>query len=267
MRRKRTRRGVVLAVESVESRQLLSTMAPAILDDSSATGFSETSPADWTQYTGGGLDNNHSAALGSGGVATPAASWTFHDLTPGVYVVDATWVQAANRATNSPFSVYDGSNLLASPSIDQTKAPGDFTQNGVGWKATWARRSPSRATRSPVQLSNAVNGGSYVVADGVRIRRIGDLPAASSSASFLDDSNSGAGFSETSPASWTQYTGGGLDNNHSAALGSGGAATATASWTFNDLTPGVYVVDATWVQAANRATNAPFSVYDGIDPP
>ncbi len=47
------------------------------------------------------------------------------------------------------------------------------------------------------------------------------------------------------------------------AFGSGGAATATATWTFAGLADGRYQVATTWVPDTNRATAAPYSINAG----
>ena len=39
----------------------------------------------------------------------------------------------------------------------------------------------------------------------------------------------------------------------------------TATWTFNDLAPGQYTVSATWTSAPDRASSAPFRIYDGTN--
>lgn len=41
---------------------------------------------------------------------------------------------------------------------------------------------------------------------------------------------------------------------------------STASWSFGALAAGTYRVSATWAAGANRATNAPFTVYSGATP-
>ncbi|MDX2463630.1 MAG: S8 family serine peptidase, partial [Porticoccus sp.] len=74
---------------------------------------------------------------------------------------------------------------------------------------------------------------------------------------IIDDGE--AGFSATS--GWTSYTGAGLQGDFLyKAVGNG---TATATWTFNNLTPGQYLVSATWQAYTNRAVNAPYTVLDG----
>jgi hypothetical protein len=81
----------------------------------------------------------------------------------------------------------------------------------------------------------------------------------------VDDVGGSAG-SYSRLGSWTSYAGLGFEGDHAAAVGVGASepATATASWTFSGLAPGRYRVLATWVPADNRATDAPFTVRDGV---
>jgi uncharacterized protein (DUF2141 family) len=78
-----------------------------------------------------------------------------------------------------------------------------------------------------------------------------------SGVSIIDNSSS-AGFSTV--GSWTLYTNQGYLGNIDEATGRTGAD--VASWTFNNLLPGVYRVSATWNPYTNRATNAPYTIID-----
>src|SRR5688500_7421476 len=109
-----------------------------------------------------------------------------------------------------------------------------------------------------VQLGNDADAGKFVIADGIRIERMDDPQV-------VDDAvGSAGGYSRL--GSWRSYAGLGYEGDHAAAVGVGadGPATATASWTFSGLAPGRYRVLATWVPAVNRATDAPFTVRDGV---
>ncbi len=76
----------------------------------------------------------------------------------------------------------------------------------------------------------------------------------------IDDGD--AGFSTT--AGWTYYPNQGYQNDvRYTGLGDG---SKTATWTFNDLAPGLYRVSATWSAQANRATNAPYTITDTGNP-
>ena len=62
------------------------------------------------RWAGQGYESDiHEGQAGSG---SDVASWTFTQLPAGLYQVAATWSPYSNRASNSPFSVWDGSQLL-----------------------------------------------------------------------------------------------------------------------------------------------------------
>jgi hypothetical protein len=331
-----------------------------LIRDDGGTGFSTV--GSWTAYPNQGYQADiHYAAAGSG---ESVATWSFGDLTPGIYRVSATWFAWHNRATNSPFTVFDGTTALATVRVNQELAPSDFTESGVGWKDLGGSYQVTGSSLA-VALGNDAND--HVIADAIRIERIGDLPsgpeiqvlvgavnvpdgtgsvdygatapgipvvrtftvrnvgtenltlaefitvptgfsvvssfadtivAAGQSTMFTvqldasaigsfgghisfanDDSdenpfdfavsgavvvsqildNGNAGFS--SVGSWTAYPNQGYQADiHYAAAGSG---ESVATWSFGDLTPGIYRVSATWFPWHNRATNSPFTVFDG----
>ncbi len=289
------------------------------------------------------------------------ANWTF-DVTPGQYQVAANWSHYVNRATNSPFTVFDGATSLGTVGVNQELAPDDFTDQGVAWEnlGTFVIGGNTLS----VQLSNGAN--QYVIADGVRIERIGDLPTTPEIQVRLDSADvaDGSGSVDFGSTLWggpitktftVQNVGYGpltlgsislpasgfslASNFGSTTLGAGestsfevqldaaGAGTfggsvsfstndsdeslfdfnvtgsvettkiidnggagyglsgswglannqgfqsdidyshpgwggATANWTF-DVTPGQYQVAANWSHFTNRATNSPFTVFDG----
>ncbi len=75
---------------------------------------------------------------------------------------------------------------------------------------------------------------------------------------ILDDGD--AGYAET--GSWSRVTGRGFDED--VRFGSAGGSVDTAHWRFS-VDPGkVYRLAASWVPANNRATAAPFTIYDGM---
>jgi subtilisin family serine protease len=137
-----------------------------IIDDGDA-GFATTGT--WithaeTAYQG---DIHYSAA----GTGANAATWTFN-VTPGRYRVSATWSPYSNRATDSPFTVLDGATPLATVRVNQEAAPADFTDAGAGWQDLGG---PYEITGNAlvVRLTNQAN--EYVIADAIRVERLGDL--------------------------------------------------------------------------------------------
>ena len=165
--------------------------------------------------------------------------------------MSATWNILSNRATNSPFTVYNGTTSLSTVLINQELAPNDRVDAGVAWADLGSTFSITGKTLV-VKLTNAAN--EYVIADGIRIERIGDLGAPSV---FIID-NGDSGFSAPG---YTTAVGEGFQNDIAYAAAGGGSSVAT--WTFNGLATGTYRVSATWNIMSNRATNSPFTVYNG----
>lgn len=239
--------GANVVADSVRIRKL----GPWLADDSqtSAEGFSKT--GSWSQWTGSGVASTHSTAQGGDGSTT--ATWTFTDLAPGKYQVWATWIQASNRATNSPFTVYDSTTSRGTIAVDQTQAPTGVFTSGLSWKSLFENITIQNGTLV-VKLTNAgVDPSRAIVADAIRIQRVGGY--------FADDTDGSPIYQKTT--GWTRWDGSGFSNTHSTAPGGYGEINAT--WTFENVTPGVYEVWATWIQAPNRATNSPFTIYDGTN--
>jgi hypothetical protein len=140
-----------------------------IIDDGEA-GFSASSG--WSSYGGGGLDGDfHYKVVGDG---TGTATWTFSGLAPGQYQVSATWEAYSNRALDAPYRILDGSVELGTVAVDQRQAPGDFFDEE--WWQDLGEYALSGDTLV-VQLSDlATPAGSLLIADAVRVERVGDLP-------------------------------------------------------------------------------------------
>ncbi|MEZ6147911.1 MAG: right-handed parallel beta-helix repeat-containing protein [Planctomycetaceae bacterium] len=186
------------------------------------------------------------------------ARWSFSDLVPGRYRISATWVEHPNRATNSPFKALDsvGGMVLNSTVVNQELAPNDFADDGTNWEDLFI--VDVTGSTLVVELSNAAN--QYVVADAIRIEPT--LAPISPVAHIIDDGD--PGFSTV--GTWNLPAGMlGRENDlqHNAA----GTGTDTATWTFTGLTPGNYIVSATWLEHINRATDAPFTIFDGTGGP
>jgi hypothetical protein len=222
--------------------------------DNGDAGYASTG---FTLFTGQGhLGDVAAASSGTGG---KTATWTFSGLVPGQYRVSATWTTHSNRATDAPFTIFDGAAPLGTVDVNQEAAPNDRTADGSAWEDLGGPYTLS-GTSLIVQLTD--DADEYVLADAVRIERLSGGPAAGPAAGpapaaiqIIDDA--AAGFTSTG---FTPYTGQGRDNDvHYSAAGSGGD---TATWTFT-VSPGVYQVSATWSTHGNRATNAPYSISDG----
>ncbi|MFB3103938.1 MAG: hypothetical protein ACE1ZA_03335, partial [Pseudomonadales bacterium] len=316
-----------------------------IIDDGDS-GFSVTTG--WSSYGSGYQNDLRFIAQGNG---TEVAAWTFNDLTAGAYRVSATWIEHPNRATDASYSVFDGTNLQSTVNLNQELAPNDLSDAGTTWEDLG--NFVITGSTLTVSLSNAAN--EYVIADAIRIVRIGDVPGAlslaiedsqisenggsttgtvtrsgdttspltvtlassdnseatvptsvtiaagSTQAAFtitgVDDSQSDGNQTVTLTASATNMIAGSssievtddeapvliIDDGDSgfsvttgwSSHGSGyqndirfiarGNGTAVAAWTFNELTAGTYRVSATWIEHPNRATDAPYSVFDATN--
>ena len=101
------------------------------------------------------------------------ASWTQSGLAPGDYRVSVTWEPHGNRSEAVPDTMLDGASALGTVTIDQRNAPADFTEDGVQWQDVGVYSLTGNTLT--VQLSDLASpAGRYVVADAVRVERIGE---------------------------------------------------------------------------------------------
>jgi len=137
-----------------------------VIDNSAsdAAGFSVTPGFD--SFDGQGFSGTVAAASpGSGGAI---ASWVFA-VTPGVYQVSATWSAHANRATDAPFTIRDGSTSLGTVLVNQTQAPSSFDAGGAAWSILGG---PYTITSGVLTVLLTNNADGYVIADAIRIERL-----------------------------------------------------------------------------------------------
>ena len=142
---------------------------PQIIDDG-ATGFTSTG---FTNYAGIGYQSDvRYAAAGTG---SSFATWSFPVVAGGVYRISTTWVIHSNRATDAPFSVFDGTTatgkLLGTTRLNQQVNPNDFSNSGVAWEDVGV--FAMSGTTLTVRLTNQAN--QFVIADAVRIERVNPL--------------------------------------------------------------------------------------------
>ena len=144
------------------------TVAEISIGDNAGAGFAASGP--WTLTPGGYGGTLHYIGPGSG---AQTATWSF-PVTPGQYRVAATWSPHQNRATNAPYNVLDGATSLLAVRISQEQPPDDFNESGAAWEYLGGVLSVTGSTLV-VQLSNDAN--EFVIADAIRVERVGDLPA------------------------------------------------------------------------------------------
>ncbi len=226
-------------------------LSPHIVDDGDP-GFATVGAWNLTPLANGRENDlqNHVAGTGS-----DTATWTFTGLHSWhQYLVSATWFEHPNRATNSPFTIFDGTGgpMLDTVLINQKEAPNDFTDLGSDWEQLAV--VTITGTELVVQLTDDANG--YVIADAIHIQLVDQFPGR-----VID--NGDAGFSAT--AGWTPspVSNGYEDDLLNAPTGDG---STIATWTFAGLVPGAYRVSTTWFAHPNRATDAPYTIYDGATP-
>jgi hypothetical protein len=99
------------------------------------------------------------------GTGTNWVSWTFDDLPDGTYQVFTRWSHFSNRATNAPYTVFDGAASLGTVSVNQQVAPAGDQTGDVVWQKLGNFTITSGMLR--VRLTDAANG--YVTADAVRL--------------------------------------------------------------------------------------------------
>lgn len=216
--------------------------------DNSQPGFSQR--GSWTAAAGGFEGGYLHSAKGSG---NDAASWTFENLPSGLYRVSATWLPFVNRASDAPFTITSGSSVSETLQVNQELAPDDFADAGAVWEDLGGLYPIAGGTLT-VRLTDEAN--EYVIADAIRVERVGDLPQMWQAPSVLD--NGEPGFA--SSGVWPSATGGFDGSYQYNSAGSGGD---WATWTFTGLPSGLYRVASAWVPFVNRATDAPFTILDG----
>jgi uncharacterized protein (DUF1800 family) len=203
----------------------------------------------WTQTPGPGFQGG--LTLIPSGTGANTATWTFSGLVPGQYRVSATWSADPSAADNTPYTVQDGSNVLAAVTVNQQVVPSTFVDAGQAWQDLGNGIYP--VTSGSIVVSVSDNADGNVFADAIRIERVG-YP--SSAVDDTDPNNlSLAG------GTWQVVPGVGFQGGVTSAPA--GSGTSTATWTFSNLVPGQYRVMATWPADPSQADNAPYIVQDG----
>jgi hypothetical protein len=98
------------------------------------------------------------------------ANWLFTGLSPGWYEVLVTfdWQNTHAKATNAPYTVYDGPTTIATVRVDQTQPPSGPIHEGHPWESLGVFSIIGDTLR--VELTDNADG--EVLADAVRIVRI-----------------------------------------------------------------------------------------------
>jgi hypothetical protein len=145
------------------SAQPVVVSGPLIVDNG-APGYSETGGPWFTEAVPSyGGTERYAASSGSG---ASTAVWQVTNLQPGQYQVQVSWHPYGNEPTNAPYAIYDGSTLLTTVLVDQTKAANGTNYGGVPFQTLATLNITSGTLR--VVLSNSGNGV-WVVADAMRV--------------------------------------------------------------------------------------------------
>ncbi len=212
-------------------------------------------------------------------------TFTF-EVDPGLYQVWLHWPGSDSFAAAAPVSVFDGGTQVGGETVnqemtseqyafDQGKTP--FTDSGdSGGSGGWYPLGAYQISTGTLKVVFSAAAGApdglagkdeRVVADGVRIecgesrsyepdRCFGALPPPVDN----DDPD------YTATAGWAMV-------DHEDALGGSHAVVSragftdpvrTATYTFNDVVPGEYRIWTSFVPQEGQATNAPFTVFDGL---
>ena len=226
------------------------TAAVEVIDDGDAA-YAE-SGSNWLgQVSSGAHDGDfryHSAGTGQN-----AVTWTFDVLDPTKqYQVLATWNVQSNRASNAPYTISDGTTNLATIRVTQQALPNDLELAGRAWESLGVYQTASG--RLVVTLTDDANG--FVNADAIRLV---EVPPVTAPVEVIDDGDTA--YAETG-TNWLGL-GNAEANQGDLRYHSAGTGQNAAFWTFAALDPTKqYQVLATWNVYSNRASNAPFTIYD-----
>jgi Calx-beta domain/Dockerin type I domain len=138
-------------------------LVPTATKDDGEWGYRERGV--WTSGSGGwrGAGTVEDVRTQTPGSGTRTATWTL-PVIPGTYQLFTTWTAGANRATNAPYSIFDGV-VSEGPAVlvNQQLAPSQGAFGGKLWNSLGIYTIS--ASSITVTLSDNANG--IVVADGV----------------------------------------------------------------------------------------------------
>ena len=219
-----------------------------LLVDNGDSGYAETGTG-WGSASSSALNYLTDSRWHAAGAGSATASWDFANLASGSYEVFITWSAWSNRASDAPFTVYDGASSLGTIDVNQQLNPNGDTLGGRPWQSLGVFGISSGALK--LVLSDDANG--YVIADAIRIVKVADIP-------LVD--NGGPGYSETGTG-WGSGAASAVNYLTDTRWHAAGSGSATANWLFTGLAAGSYEVHITWSAWSSRASDAPFTVYDG----
>ena len=125
--------------ELLEARTLLSSLGFTV--DNLDPGYVETGPSWITAWGTSGFEGGYRTNSARANNAT--ASWTLRNLPAARYAVYTTFVNNPYVATNTPFTILDGTKTVASMTLNEQLAANDDQAGGVGWKSLGTSRCPA----------------------------------------------------------------------------------------------------------------------------
>ena len=138
--------------------------------DNGDVGFSTVGT--WVEINGNRRGHGNDFRYANSGTGSNSASWAF-DVVPGQYRVAATWREHSNRSAAAPYTIFNDTAEILTTSANQLISPGGINADGSSFTNLGLFNITS--TKLVVTLRDNTQG--LVVADAIRIERIGDIPA------------------------------------------------------------------------------------------
>jgi hypothetical protein len=166
-------------IQEIESFTIADLPPPiAQLIDDGDDGFSIAE--DWRIYPGNYLISGYNtsftfSAPAANSTVAKTVKWTFNDIPAGSsYTVAITWRERdVYRASNATYKVYDGSDLLATKTVNQGEAPAqDHLEGREPFQIVFGSDETIEITSGTliVELSN--DADNYIIADAIRIEPV-----------------------------------------------------------------------------------------------
>jgi hypothetical protein len=108
---------------------------PANARDNSLPGYSENGSG-WNTLNSGWRGTSRTHVIDTSGKSF--ATWSLNvgsTIPPGNYEVFVSYVPAAGRATNAPYTIADNKTILATIAVDQTQTAIDGLYQGISWRS------------------------------------------------------------------------------------------------------------------------------------
>jgi lysophospholipase L1-like esterase/plastocyanin domain-containing protein len=190
----------------------------------------------WGYSSGANPYNGSSRAESQDG-----ATYTFQAAVSGAHAVSLWWTWWSSRCSSVPVDIYNGSQLLATVSVNQQQQGLAGQWNGIGtYQFTGTARVVIRA-----------RSGCSTCADAVRFVSAEQAP----SQSIIDNDGPGTSYSG---GAWGYSSGANPYNGTSRAESLNGA-----TYTFQSAASGAHTVSLWWTWWSSRCSSVPVDIYNG----